>query len=232
LRDFPDAVTNGSIFGLREVLTRYVALETLNLITQPTIRGEVELSFEKVRSFVAVDVTDSVILQRIVGCQTELTRTGADLRLVEPENIHATLRFLGEVPLPLLDQVKNELAQIAFQSFPIELRGVGAFPNPRRPNVVWVGITRGGEELQRVFSQLEPRLRGLGFPADRKGFSPHITISRVKSGRNREALYSSILDMSDREFGSMTVESIRLKKSTLTPKGPIYSTVYELTARS
>lgn len=153
------------------------------------------------------------------------------MKLVEPENIHGTLRFLGEVSPSLLDQVKNELGQVAFRSFATELRGIGAFPNPRRPNVVWVGIARGSEELQRIFSQLEPRLRGLGLPSDRKGFSPHITISRVKSGRNREALYSTILDMSDREFGEMTVESIRLKKSTLTPKGPIYSTVYEQRAK-
>jgi len=199
---------------------------------QTRIRGEIELSFERVRSFIAVDVADGVILKRITDCQTELTRTGADLKSVEPENIHATLRFLGEVQVPLLDQVKSELAQVAFQLFLVELRGVGAFPNPRRPNVVWIGITKGGEELQGIFSSLEPRLRGLGFAADRKGFSPHITIGRVKSGRNREALYSGIMGMSDVEFGSMTVESIRLKKSTLTPKGPIYTTIYEQKAKS
>jgi len=214
------------------ILAQPTALETLNLMTQTRIRGEIELSFEKVRSFIAVDVADSVILKRITDCQTELTRTGADLKPVEPENIHATLRFLGEVQVPLLDQVKSELAQVAFQSFQVELRGVGAFPNPRRPNVVWIGITKGGDELQGIFSSLEPRLRELGFPADRKGFSPHITIGRVKSGRNREALYSAIMGMSDVEFGSMTVESIRLKKSTLTPKGPIYSTIYEQNAKS
>jgi len=201
-------------------------------MTQTTIRGEVELSFEKIRSFVAVDVTDSVVLQKIATCRAELSRTGADLRFVESENIHATLRFLGEVSVSVLDQVKNELAQISFQPFVIELTGVGAFPNPRRPNVVWIGMSRGAEELQWIFSQLEPHLRQLGFPADRKGFSPHITIGRVKSGRNRDALFSSIMGMSDLQFGSMTVGSVKLKKSTLTPKGPIYSTIYELLAKS
>jgi len=214
------------------ILVQLTALETLNVMIQTRIRGEIELSFEKVRSFIAVDVADGAILKRITDCQAELTRTGADLKPVESENIHATLRFLGEVQVPLLDQVKSELAQVAFQSFLVELRGVGAFPSPRRPNVVWIGITKGGEELQGIFSRLEPRLRGLGFAADRKGFSPHITIGRVKSGRNREALYSGIMGMSDVEFGSMTVESIRLKKSTLTPKGPIYTTIYEQKAKS
>jgi 2'-5' RNA ligase len=194
---------------------------------QTRICGGVALSNEKIRSFIAVDINDNTVLQRIVDCQMELTRTGADLKLVEPENIHATIRFLGEVEVSLLDQVRSELSQLIFQPFTIELRGIGAFPNPHRPNVVWVGITRGEGELQRIFSSLEPHLRGLGFPADKKGFSPHITIGRVKSCRNRDVLYSSIMELSDREFGSMTVDSIRLKKSVLTPKGPVYSTIYE-----
>ena len=190
------------------------------------------MSFEKVRSFVAVDITDNVLLQKIVDSQAELVRTGADIKLVEPENIHATVRFLGEVSSSILDQVKNELAQIAFPSFPVALRGLGAFPNSHRPNVVWVGMTNGDKELQNIFSQLEPRLKELGLPGERRGFSPHITIGRVKSGRNREALYSAITEMADEEFGSMIVKFVRLKKSILTPKGPVYSTVHEVMARS
>jgi len=190
------------------------------------------MSFEKVRSFIAVDVTDGAILQKIVSSQNELMQTGADLKNVEQENIHATVRFLGETSLPLLDQVKNELDQIAYDRFDMELKHMGAFPNPRRPNVVWVGIEKGRDELDRIFSQLEPRLRGLGFRGENRGFSAHITIARVKSGRNKDALYSAITALSDREFGSMTVDSIRLKKSVLTPKGPIYSTIHEARARS
>ena len=190
--------------------------------------GDVEMSFDKIRSFIAVDLADGKLIQGIVKSQTELALTGADIKIVEPENIHATLRFLGEVSSALLDQVKNELSQIAFPPFVIELRGIGAFPSSHRPNVIWVGITKGEEDLQKIFSQLEPRLRGLGFVSEKRGFSPHITIARVKSGRNREALHSAIVEMSDREFGLMDVQSIKLKKSTLTPKGPIYSTIFEL----
>ena len=194
-------------------------------------RSEIEMSSEKVRSFIAVDVTDSILLQKIVSIQNELMRTGADLKSVEQENIHATLRFLGEVSLPLLDQVKNEMDQITFSKFDTELKHIGAFPNPRRPNVVWVGIEKGHDVLDKIFSQLEPRLRALGFQGENRGFSPHITIARVKSGRNREALYSAIAALSDKEFGGMVVDSIRLKKSVLTPKGPVYSTIHEMKAR-
>jgi len=189
------------------------------------------MSFEKIRSFIAVDITDNVLLQRMVDSQAELSRTGADVKLVEPENIHATIRFLGEVSTSLIDQIKNELAQIVFHPFLMELRGVGAFPSAHRPNVIWVGMSKGDKELQQVFSELEPRLRGLGFPGERRGFSPHITVARVKSGRNREALNSAIMDMTDREFGTMMVDSIQLKKSVLTPKGPVYSTIHELKAK-
>ncbi len=69
------------------------------------------VSFEKIRSFISVDITDNVLLQKIVDSQAELSRTGADIKLVEPENIHATVRFLGEVSTSLMDQVKNELAR-------------------------------------------------------------------------------------------------------------------------
>jgi 2'-5' RNA ligase len=189
------------------------------------------MSFEKVRSFIAVDITDNALLQKIVDSQAELLRTGADIKPVEAENIHATVRFLGEIPSSLLDQVRSELAQIVFSSFPMELRGLGAFPNPRRPNVVWVGMVNGDKDLQSIFSQLEPRLRGLGLPGEGRGFSPHITIGRVKSGKNKESLCSAITEMADREFGSMIVKSISLKKSTLTPKGPIYSTIYDALAK-
>jgi 2'-5' RNA ligase len=189
------------------------------------------VSFEKIRSFIAVDITDNVLLQKIVDSQAELSRTGADIKLVEPENIHATVRFLGEVSTSLMDQVKNELAQIVFHPFPMELRGVGAFPSAHRPNVLWVGMSKGDKDLQKIFSELEPRLRGLGFPGEKRGFSPHITVARVKSDRNREALFSAIADMTDKEFGSMSVESIKLKKSVLAPKGPIYSTIHELRAK-
>jgi 2'-5' RNA ligase len=92
-------------------------------------------------------------------------------------------------------------------------------------------MSKGDKELQKVFSELEPRLKGLGFPGERRGFSPHITVARVKSGRNREALNSAIMDMTDREFGTMMVDSIQLKKSVLTPKGPVYSTIHELKAK-
>jgi len=186
------------------------------------------VSQEKIRCFIAFDINDEAILTRLSEAQKQLVKTGADLKLVEVKNIHVTLRFLGEITPQLVDLVYEEMKMVKFPLFDIELRGLGVFPNLRHPNVVWVGIKKGAEELGGIFAQFEPRLRMLRFQPDTKGFSPHITIARVKSGRNKTELATQITQMENLEFGIMKADALRLKKSILTPKGPIYSTLYEV----
>jgi 2'-5' RNA ligase len=157
-----------------------------------------------------------------------LTGTGADLKLVNPQNIHLTIRFLGDIPTSMVDAIHEEMKQLTFKPFTVEITGLGAFPKPTYPRVVWAGIRKGANELQDVFSQLEPRLRGLGFKPDRKGFSPHLTIARVRTGRNKTQLVKLISEMGNHEFGAVKAECLRLKKSDLTPRGPIYSTLREV----
>jgi RNA 2',3'-cyclic 3'-phosphodiesterase len=84
--------------------------------------------------------------------------------------------------------------------------------------------------LNGIFQQLEPKLRQIGLPPDDKGFSPHMTIARVKSALNRDALVQYVESKRDEEFGKMAVKAVRLKKSTLTPRGPIYTTIHEVLA--
>jgi len=189
-----------------------------------------KVSEELVRSFIAVELGDGDILTKLTSLQRTLIQTGADLKIVEPQNIHVTLRFLGEIPASLVESVCEAMRQIKFQPFDLELKGLGCFPDYHRPNVVWVGITRGEVELRSIFNQLEPSLRRLGFPPDRKGFSPHLTIARVRSGRDRQKLVESVEALKDQTIGSITVSRVKLKKSVLTPKGPIYSTLYEVTS--
>jgi len=185
-------------------------------------------SNERIRSFIAVDLDDSSIKEKIVTAQSDLEQSGADLKLVEPEIMHLTLRFLGEIPEPTVQKVKTILDEVHFQSFEADFSGLGAFPNLNRINVIWIGIVRGHEELRSIFEQMEPKLRQIGLAPDNKGFSPHLTIARVKSGRNKAALGDTVSKMKDLRFGSMPVTCVRLKKSTLTPKGPIYSTIHEV----
>ena len=190
------------------------------------------MSQERIRSFIAVDLDEPTIRERIVNAQRDLERTGALLKLVDAGLMHLTLRFLGEIPAATAEAVKEAMDSLRYEPFEVEFLGLGAFPSLKRINVVWVGITRGYEELQQIFSQIEPRLRQMGLPPDDKGFSPHMTIARVKSGLNRAALADYVLNTREQEFGKMRVTAVRLKKSTLTPKGPIYSTLHEVAASS
>lgn len=188
------------------------------------------MSQERIRSFIAVDLDDATVRDRIVAAQNGLAQTGAQLKLVGREIMHLTLRFLGEIPNPTVDRVKEAMNSVRFQSFEVKFTGLGVFPNPRRINVVWVGIEEGHEKLNDIFQQLEPKLRQIGLPPDNKGFSPHMTVARVKSAMRRDMLAEFVEKMKKEEFGIMPVKAVRLKKSTLTPKGPIYATIHEVAA--
>jgi len=183
---------------------------------------------EKIRSFLAFDIENEEVLRRLAEVQGLLVNIGANLKVIEPQNIHLTVRFLGDVSLSMIDAIYEEMKQISFTPFYIALGGLGAFPRLSRPRVIWVGLKKGAKELVNVFEQLEPRLRGLGFKPDTKGFSPHLTIARVRSGRNKAQLGKVVKEMENRDFGNLRADCLRLKKSVLTPKGPIYTTVREV----
>jgi len=184
-----------------------------------------------VRCFVSVDIEDQGLLDALGEAQRGLENTGADLKCVERENIHITMRFLGDVREGLVGELQRLISGMEFEPFRVELRGLGAFPRLSRPRVVWVGISDGVEELKGIFRRLEPELVGMGFRPEGRGFSPHITVARVRSGRNRERLVEEVTTHADEVFGEMEFEHIRLKKSVLTPRGPIYSTIAESGSR-
>lgn len=93
---------------------------------------------------------------------------------------------------------------------------------------MWVGIEKGAKQVKAVFDQLEPKLRNLGFKPDKKGFRPHVTIARVKGGRNKKELSEAITKLGNFEVGEVNFDCLRLKESVLTPQGPIYSTLKEV----
>jgi len=183
---------------------------------------------ELIRSFIAFDIDDENVAKELSKVQSTLLECGADIKPVEPENIHITVRFLGEIPLAMIERVYNEMTKVVFSPFDIEVKGLGAFPSMRHINVVWAGIGRGINELRSIYYQLEPNLQKIGLRPDDKGFSPHITIARVRSGRKREELAEIIRRYEDYKFGVVRAKCLRLKKSVLTPKGPIYSTLREV----
>jgi len=183
---------------------------------------------EMIRSFVSFDLNNESVLERLREVQGILVKTGADLKLVEPQNIHITMRFLGDIKPTMVDPIHEAMKKVSFSTFNCEIRGLGAFPNLRYARVVWAGMRKGVDELKNVFNQLEPNLQQLGFRPDPKGFSPHLTLARVKTGRNKAELARCIQTMADFDFGVVRADCLRLKKSVLTPRGPVYSTWREV----
>jgi 2'-5' RNA ligase len=188
-----------------------------------------KLAGEIIRSFIAFDVLEPNILRRIIEVQEALLATGADLKMVEPQNIHITMKFLGDILSSQIDDVYEAMKNSYVKPFDVALRNMGVFPSFSRMNVVWIGITNGFEELSRIAEQLETELKSHGFPPENRKFSAHFTIARVKSAENKDALARKIDDLAGHEFGSSRMSSLKLKKSVLTPSGPIYSTLREVT---
>jgi 2'-5' RNA ligase len=182
---------------------------------------------EQIRSFIAFDIQSEQVLNRLSAAQKLIIETGADLRLVAPQNIHVTIRFLGDISPGMVEKVYEAMKKVQFAPFIIQIRGLGVFPSLNYPRVVWVGMTDGVEQLKSIFSQLEHHIRELGFEADAYGFSPHLTIARVKSGTNKLRLAELVTKKTDFEFGTIKADCLRLKRSQLSPKGPTYSTVRE-----
>ena len=182
---------------------------------------------EFIRAFLAFDIENQDVKKKLADMQRHVAQTGADLKLVEPENIHMTIRFLGDITLNMADKVYEEMKKTQFTPFNVQINGVGVFPNLSYPRVVWAGITEGADPLRNVSTQLEPKLQNLGFTPDPKGFSPHLTIARVRSARNKEQLAEFITKNTKYDFGTFKVQCLRLKRSELTTKGPIYSTLKE-----
>lgn len=185
---------------------------------------------EVLRVFVAVDVEDPLLVSRIERVKDSLASTRVPMKFVEPYNLHITLRFIGEVRRGIVEELSRHLREFKFKPFNITLKGLGAFPNTLNPRVVWIGVSEGGDRLSSLRDEVEKIVKRLGIPPEREAYVPHLTLARVKGGRGIESLVKLLNEMSDYEFGSMVVDRIRLKKSTLTRQGPIYETLVEVRA--
>ncbi len=183
---------------------------------------------ESIRSFLAFDMQDNTVLDRMTAVQKLLIQTGADLKLVPPQNIHITLRFLGDINQIMVEKIFEAMKKIRFKPFPVQIQGIGVFPSLNYPRVVWAGMTIGSEKLKDVFGQLEQNISALGFEKDRYGFSPHLTIARVRTGKNKAELGEFVTKKADYDFGSINANCLRLKRSILSPQGPTYSTLKEV----
>jgi 2'-5' RNA ligase len=170
------------------------------------------------RTFIACDIFHKGINEVV----EELKGTGAKIKFIEPKNTHITLKFLGEIEGDLVMEIENLIERIFKGFFPLEakLRQVGVFPNANYMRVVWIGIYC--PELERLQKKLDQSLFELGFKKE-KNFKLHLTIGRIRSAKNKQRLIAAVEKLKDSEIGNYTIDSVKLKKSELTPKGPIYT---------
>ena len=151
-------------------------------------------------------------------------------RWTRPEQLHFTLRFLGEISVAQVARVKVAAREAAskIDPFSITLHGLGAFPSLQRPQVVWIGVEQGKEPLQALAGLLQQALARQRFPAEPKSFRPHLTLARVKSTRNWGELVRALGAFKDEGIGTQRVDSLVVFESHLSPKGPRYTPLEEV----
>ena len=168
------------------------------------------------RTFVAIEVNNNV-LDSIQQIQSKLNLKA---KPVELHNMHFTVQFLGEISEEMLRKISDVLNGMEFSTFSVTFASIGAFPKPNSPRVIWVGVNDGVNKLEKLAETIRSKLSDVGFSPDKK-FKPHVTIFRVK---NRiEDLPTKLEKFSSYSFGKQEISEIKLKKSELTPNGPIYT---------
>ena len=184
-----------------------------------TISGE-----KKVRSFIAIPVPSEGIraLQDVVkGLEPEI---GRHVRWVRPEGIHLTLKFMGDIPAATVERVLEALPPVAagFRPFELSITGLGVFPNPRRPRVLWVGLDGGLEVLSELQLAVDEAVGRLGLPKEQRAFSPHLTLGRVRrdvsEGQLRkigEVMAAAVLP----PVPSWPADTVNLMRTELDPGG-------------
>ncbi len=186
---------------------------------------------ERVRCFVAIELPAEA-RQCIGGLVAGLREAEVrGLRPVNPEAVHLTLKFLGDVPASQVDAVAAALEGAAAAAHPFELalRGLGGFPDLRRPRVLWVGVGGDLEALQRLYEALEAALAPLGFPPEGRAFTPHLTLARLRDGtspQERARAASQLTSLEWEEGAMVPVGGVSLMRSTLRPGGAVYSRLH------
>jgi 2'-5' RNA ligase len=182
-----------------------------------------------IRSFIAIDLPQKT-RENLAAIQDQLRQSQAGVRWVKPGSIHLTLKFLGNILPEQVDEIAAAVAQLVRDEPPITLcaAGLGAFPSPRKPRVIWVGLRGEVDRLANIQAGLEKALEPLGFAREARGFRPHLTIGRVKDRRRLQSLIEAMSTLELPEFNSFDGNEIILYKSDLRPTGAIYTKLHRM----
>src|SRR4030067_3258528 len=160
---------------------------------------------DKLRLFIAIELPSNII-DGLRNVQEELKDKSNKLSWAKPENIHLTLKFLGDTETGKIDSMVNILEGIAGKSFSfdISVKGVGTFPAAGNPRVIWVGIEQsgvGGSEVGELYDNLEHKFAAIGFPKEEKTFKPHLTLGRIKLLKDKKVFKERLEEFKDRAVG-------------------------------
>lgn len=176
-----------------------------------------------VRAFIAVELTPE-IREALRACQQVLAGSRAKLTFVDPAIIHITIKFLGEIPEAAVAGIRDALGPVTLAPFDISIARITG-NDPRRPRVVWAAVEDGGG-CTALHARIEEALARRGIPRDGRPFRPHATLARVKSFD--PSLLGRIRAVPPGPLGACRVGGFALKKSTLTPQGPVYENLLEV----
>ena len=179
---------------------------------------------ETIRSFLAIEL-DEDLVPKILDVQKEFKKTNANIKYVNSRNMHFTLKFFGNIDLDMAEDIGSAVEKVIknYSSFDLNIRNCGCFPNKKVIKVLWLGLEEGSPIIN-LQKDLDKEFGKLGFKKERN-FISHLTIGRVKSPKNKKEIRETIDKLENIEIGQMKVSKISLKKSTLTPQGPIYEDI-------
>jgi 2'-5' RNA ligase len=176
------------------------------------------------RVFVALEIP-SAVREHFAALLKSLRAVSPRTRWVRPENLHVTLKFIGEVPETKLAAIRNGLAGVrSEQPVMLDFRGLGFFPNEKHPRVFWAGINASAN-LKTLAGGIDMATEKLGIPVEKRHFSPHLTLARFEPPRLPEKLRAAIQENAERDFGSLRTSQFHLIESKLKPTGAEYTTV-------
>lgn len=176
-----------------------------------------------IRCFISVNLPDDA-KAAINSIVTELKKTGADVKWVNAENIHLTLKFLGDTDEQLIPRISDALCKKLshYKAFYIKIADAGCFPSEKRPRVVWIGI-EDSETLADIQKDVDDVLTDFGFSYEARSFSPHLTIGRVRSPKKVVELMDRFAEFRGKAFGRVEVNAVHIMRSELKPAGAEYS---------
>lgn len=186
---------------------------------------------EMVRAFIAVEIDEVVranTVQLMENLQKGIRHTGAHPKWVAPENLHVTLFFLGQTRQAMIARMKEELGNAIADrpAFEAQFQGLGVFPTPRQPSVLWLGVDHGRRPFKELQAEIVRSLMPLGWEPDRKPFHPHLTLARIRSQSGVPAMMQVVHSHRTADCGACPIASVVLFKSDLRPGGPLYTLLH------